>query len=66
MFVNLWLVATIFDAKLNDLFRRLRICKIKRWSRIKLDVLGWDTFAGRKEVTMDIENLGFPTIRTFS
>jgi len=59
MFVKLRLVAAIFDAKLDDFFCRLRICKVKCRSRIELDVLGWDPFAGREEVTMDIENLTF-------
>jgi hypothetical protein len=57
MLVEFWLVVAILGAKFNDLFCRLRICKVKCWSRIELDILGWDPFAGRKEVTMDIEYL---------
>ena len=57
MFVKLWLVAAIFNPKINDFFCRFCICKVERWSRVEFDILCRDAFTGRKEFTMDVKNL---------
>jgi hypothetical protein len=57
MLVKLPLVTAILDPKINDLFRCPCICEVESRSRVEFNILCGDTFAGREEVAVDIEDL---------
>jgi hypothetical protein len=57
MLVKLRLITAILDPKINDLFRRLCICEVESWRRVEFNILRGDTFTGRKEVAVDVEDL---------
>ncbi len=40
LLVELWLVATVVDAQVNDFLRRLGVCKVECGSGVEFDILG--------------------------
>jgi hypothetical protein len=61
--VKFLLIATIFDANLEDLLRCLCICKVKRRSAVELDILRRKILSSIEHFTLHVEDLHTKTSR---